>query len=296
MKYILFGLGYLSLLISTSIYTVIFSKPEKSQYTIFLFSFVFFTLNLVGFHVRSLYAASLQYLISHRGIYDLALERADDKTGIHALTGRMVYEFTGSACEGFTTKFRYVSRLEMEENAPRIHDQQTQLFESADGTQLSILNKNYTNSQIENEFEATAWQRDNGIVVEVNKPETKTHHLSPALFPNLQMIEMLQKAKIGVNFYQTILYDNFETGDKITQATVVIGAQRMNGANDTPVWPITISYFDDEKNPDGLPSYQSRFLLDDRGISHDIVFDYGDFSMRGTLTQLDILQPSACSD
>jgi len=44
------------------------------------------------------------------------------------------------------------------------------------------------------------------------------------------MLEMLQKAEDGINFYQSALYDDFETGDKITQAAVVIGVAQAMGA------------------------------------------------------------------
>ncbi|WP_032450615.1 EipB family protein, partial [Brucella pinnipedialis] len=42
-------------------------------------------------------AASAVRLVPHRAIYDLTLDRADEKSGISGLTGRMVYEFNGSA-------------------------------------------------------------------------------------------------------------------------------------------------------------------------------------------------------
>jgi len=37
------------------LYTLFTSEPEKTGYIIFCLSNVFFTFNLVGFHVRSLY-------------------------------------------------------------------------------------------------------------------------------------------------------------------------------------------------------------------------------------------------
>ncbi len=42
------------------------------------------------------HAASTVTLVPHRAVYDLTLDRADEKSGISGLTGRMVYEFNGS--------------------------------------------------------------------------------------------------------------------------------------------------------------------------------------------------------
>ena len=39
-------------------------------------------------------------LLPHRAVYDLSLEQASDRSGINGITGRMVYEFAGSSCEG----------------------------------------------------------------------------------------------------------------------------------------------------------------------------------------------------
>jgi len=243
-----------------------------------------------------LHAASLDNLVAHRALYELRLNHADDKTGINHLSGRMVYEFSGSRCAGFTTTFRYVSRIEVEESMPRLNDQQTILFESGDGNELHIINKNYIERELSYQLEAKAQKTETGIEVNIIKPEAKKHHLATALFPTSSMLEMLQNAEDGINFYQSALYDDFETGDKITQSTAVIGAARKIEGGDDLAWPVTVSYFDDAKNPDGYPSYSSRFLLDEKGISRDIVFNYGDFSMRATLTQLDMLEASPCID
>ena len=60
----------------------------------------------------SLPAFAAQLLAPHRAVYDLALDKASDRSGITGITGRMVYEFNGSACEGYTVTFRFVTRID----------------------------------------------------------------------------------------------------------------------------------------------------------------------------------------
>ena len=55
-------------------------------------------------------------LIAHRAVYDLALDKASDRSGIIGLQGRMVYEFNGSPCEGYTVNFRFVTRIDTGEH------------------------------------------------------------------------------------------------------------------------------------------------------------------------------------
>ncbi len=81
-------------------------------------------------------ASSMAALAPHRAVYDLELKDASERSGIKQLTGRMVYEFNGSVCDGFTTTFRYVTKIDNGE-AQRLTDQQTTTFESGDGKILS---------------------------------------------------------------------------------------------------------------------------------------------------------------
>nr|MDH4439936.1 DUF1849 family protein [Rhizobium sp.] len=50
-------------------------------------------------------------LVPHRAVYDIVLKEASDRSGIEGVRGRMVYEFSGSSCKGFNTKFRFVTRI-----------------------------------------------------------------------------------------------------------------------------------------------------------------------------------------
>lgn len=42
----------------------------------------------------------------HRAVYDISLNKANERSGITGISGRMVYEFDGSQCDGYTVKFR----------------------------------------------------------------------------------------------------------------------------------------------------------------------------------------------
>src|SRR5437868_15161863 len=77
-------------------------------------------------------AFAVPALQAHRAVYDLTLKKADDRSGITGISGRMVYEFNGSACEGYTVKFRFVTQIVTAEGT-KLTDQQTTTFEDAEG-------------------------------------------------------------------------------------------------------------------------------------------------------------------
>ncbi len=52
-------------------------------------------------------------LAPHRAVYDLKLSKSHGSRGVEAVRGRILYDFSGNACEGYELKFRQVSELEL---------------------------------------------------------------------------------------------------------------------------------------------------------------------------------------
>jgi len=252
-------------------------------------------------------AAGMPTLVPHRAVYDLQLENADDKSGITGLTGRMVYEFNGSACEGYTTNFRFVTRIDMDEAPQRITDQQTTTFESGDGNQFRFVNKTFVDKDLAKEVRGDAKLMPKKTEVTLTKPEAKKLDLPRSQFPTRHMEELITKAEAGEVFYQTSLFDGSEDADRIMATTVVVGKEEAPAQDDETkamgklasdkIWPVTIAYFDDKENQEGLPVYRINFKLYRNGITRDLTMDYGDFSMKGKLVNLQVFdQPKTVSD
>ena len=57
--------------------------------------------------------------LAHQAAYDLSLKTSRRSPSVEAAEGRIVYNFSGSECEGYTTDFRQVSRLNTGEGRRR---------------------------------------------------------------------------------------------------------------------------------------------------------------------------------
>jgi hypothetical protein len=270
------------------------------RHSLFLMSSSILLLGLAG-------VSSASTLLPHRAVYDLELKDASDKSGITGLKGRMVYEFNGSACEGFTTTFRYVTQIDNGEQV-RLTDQQTTTFEAGDGSAFRFLTKSYVDKQLDTETVGNASLDKNGVKVDLKKPKEERLELAASQFPTQHLIELLNKAQKGETFYETSLFDGSDDANKVLSTTVIIGKDKptptTTGADDeAPLkdlkaakhWPVSMSYFEDEKENEGLPVYQIAFKLYDNGITRDLVMDYGDFSMTGKLVDLKVYdKPQDC--
>ena len=238
-------------------------------------------------------------LIAHRAVYDLALDKASDRSGITGVQGRMVYEFNGSPCEGYTVNFRFVTRIDTEGNS-RLTDQQTTTFEDGSGKTFSFVTKSFTDQALERELKGMAQLETNGLRVEIDKPEKNTLELRKTQFPTQHLVELIDKANTGQKFYETNLFDGSENGDKVMTTTVVVGKKSATEVTDPELpaldklakdqyWPVEIAYFDDKgKGGEEVPEYRIAFKLHENGLTRDLVMDYGDFSMTGKLVNLSV--------
>lgn len=247
-------------------------------------------------------AKASQLLAPHRAVYDLELESASDSTGITALSGRMVYEFAGTACDGYTVKFRYVTRVDTSEDS-RLTDQQTTTFENGDGSVFSFASKSFINDSLDKEVRGTARRKGNTTQVELKRPDEKKIEFGVALFPTQHMVDLIKRANGGQTFYETSLFDGSDDADRAMITTVVIGKKTtgeegkgdvsaMGPLKKDPYWPVSMAYFDpqEQQNGEETPSYRITFKLYENGITRDLLMDYGDFSMKGHLVDLSLLK------
>jgi len=240
-------------------------------------------------------------LVPHRAVYDLVLGKASDQSGITSLAGRMVYEFNGSPCEGYTVKFRFVTQID-EGEGTRMTDQQTTTFEDAEGKTFSFVTKSFVDQNPQREVKGTATREKAGLKVDIEKPEKNTLELGPTQFPTQHLVELIDKAKSGETFYETNLFDGSEDADKVMTTTVVVGKKTeannsdpempaLKGLAKDKYWPVDIAYFDESKNDgEGLPEYRISFKLHENGVTRGLVMDYGDFSMTGKLVNLSLFE------
>lgn len=249
-------------------------------------------------------ANAASVLAPHRAVYDIALHDASDRSGITAVTGRMVYEFNGSPCEGYTVNFRFVTQIDSDETS-RLTDQQTTTYESADGQTFTFSTKSYVNSQLENEVRGTATIGDGSTIVDLVKPAKNRIELERTMFPTQHMFDLLKRIEGGETFYETTIFDGSDGADEVMTTTVVIGRQGSNAPGDPEMeaigglkgeryWPISIAYFGEpEERGEGLPVYRIAFKLYANGVTRSILMDYGDFSMTGQLVGLEIFEHKA---
>jgi hypothetical protein len=241
-------------------------------------------------------------LVPHRAVYDLELKDASERSGISSMYGRMVYEFNGSACDGYTVSFRFVTKVDTGEDV-RLTDQQTTTFEDLKTGNFRFLTKSFTDEKLDKEVRGLAHDADKGVKVDLSSPDKREVELAHSLFPTEHMLEVIDRAKRGDKIFESRVFDGSDSGDKTLVTTTLLGAAHVPASSDEdadvgkagamaalPFWPVTISYFNDEATGDAVPIYRMTFKLYENGVTRDLTMDYGDFVLSGKLANLELFK------
>lgn len=249
-------------------------------------------------------AVSPATLLPHRAVYDLALDSAAERSGIDGLYGRMVYEMNGSPCDGYTVNFRFVTQIQGDDFS-RLTDQQTSTHEDLDAGSFRFVTRSYVDQNLDAHTEGEARREDGTIRVSLEEPAEQEFTLEEAKFPTAHMLELIEKAKAGENFYQSHIYDGSDTGRNAMMTTTVIGDPEEPAEDDPELgageglaeesyWPVTMAYFNETEGGDEIPDYQISFKLHENGVTRDLAMDYGEFVLNGQLVELDWLDRQSC--
>ena len=95
-------------------------------------------------------------LASHRAIYELSLAQSahGNNSSTVAARGRILYDFGGSACEGYKLDFRQVSELDNGEGKVTLSDLRSSTWEDGDAKNFHFKSENYMNSRLLDQVDA----------------------------------------------------------------------------------------------------------------------------------------------
>ncbi|WP_439574956.1 cell envelope integrity EipB family protein [Phreatobacter sp.] len=241
----------------------------------------------------------------HRAVYDLVLDTRRPARGVDGAQGRIAFETSGNLCEGFTTTFRQVVELSAA-GSPVVMDVRTAHFEEGDGSGFRFTSRTTQNGAPRDETDGSATRMDNALRIAVRRPRPLERQIDgQAIFPTEHLRRMVAAARDSQTILEVKVYDGAESGEKLYNATAVIGRRIAPGTGEVEEaarhdalaglarWPVTISYFEIGKDS-ATPAYAISFELYENGVSRSLVVDYGEFALRGTLTAFEPLGASEC--
>jgi len=244
--------------------------------------------------------------LQHQALYELGLVKTRGSSPINSARGRILYNFSGNACEGYTSEFRQVSELDVGEGKVTLSDLRSTAWEDGAGKSYHFKIDSRMNDSESSPIDGVAERTGDKITVKLKQPTAKTFTLDGStVFPTEQIQRIIAAARAGKSLLELSVYDGSDNGEKVYNTLTVIG---QPVASDKPVtapdpatqsdqmkgltrWPVTVSYYDrDAKKAEGeqTPVYAMSFELYENGVSRSLVLDYNDFVIAGGLSKFDI--------
>ncbi|WP_156959027.1 cell envelope integrity EipB family protein [Labrenzia sp. DG1229] len=248
-------------------------------------------------------------LVPHQAVYDMKLGEKEDNSGISGLSGRMVYEFAGNACEGYSVNFRFVTRFQNADGGSQVTDLQTTSFEEPQAESYQFLSKTFVDQELVEESKGKATAGTQTKTIKLKEPSEKSLEIGQeVLFPTEHLLTILESAENGIPFISADIYDGAESGEKVYATTTVIGSKTVSPIKadtedpDAPLaglnyWPVTVAYFDpgaEDATGELTPVYQLSFWLFQNGVSGHLTLDYGDFTIKGKMAALELHEDTGC--
>ena len=127
------------------------------------------------------------FLAPHRAIYDLKLVKSRGSRGIEAVRGRILYDFSGNACDGYELQFRQVSELDSGEGKTALSDLRSTTWEDGNAKTFRFNSNNRLDDKQTDAVDGHADRNAKTVAVSLSKPKEKNFTVpETAVFPTEQ--------------------------------------------------------------------------------------------------------------
>lgn len=242
-------------------------------------------------------------LLPHRVGYALSLDASRSSQQLESANGRLDYEIKGNACEGYSVNMRQSNLLEPGEGSPVRSDMASTTWEDGKGEAYRFKTVNRVGGEVKSDVDGIVNRTATGATVQLTKPKAETVDLKGAiLMPTEHVEKVIAAAQAGEALYEARVFDGSEDGQRVFSTLAVIGRPAKD-AKDLPqaagtalagvtYYPVTISYFDEESG-DSTPEYTMTITLYDNGVIGRVSIDYGEFVLRGVMSNFEALPAAA---
>src|ERR1700736_2248854 len=238
----------------------------------------------------------------HRALYTMSLGNARNDSGVVEARGTMDYEW-GETCEGWTIEQRYRLKMRYAETSDVDIVSSFVTWESKDGLRYRFNQKQSRNGEVDQDIrgEARLDAPGKGGIAEFVKPKPQTLKLEPdVLFPSAHTMLLIDKASEGENFLSRQVFDG-ATEENAVQISAAIGtkvAPEAAAADRSPLlqrpaWRVRLAFFPADNSVE-KPDYELGMHLLDNGVSRDMLIDYGEYSIRAKLDDIEPLIKPNC--
>jgi len=251
------------------------------------------------------HAAAAQELANYRAVYDMEPTYIEQGVKAMPLDGQLAYEVTGSDCKGWTVTSDLVNRATDQATGLRVSEIKSRSFETGDGLTMTVSQQESLNDRLtdDQEIKYTREAVNSEGAVNITGSKVLSFKIPPeALLPTQHQKHLLDIANKGATHDVSLVYDGSD-GDKQYRIISLIGPKRLpvtqtahelSGLSNLASWSFQLGYYPIDDNKSDTPEFQASFIMYENGVSTEMLFDYGTYTMKAKYTHLELLPAPAC--
>lgn len=255
-------------------------------------------------------------LVPYRARYALAIASTEGSSGVVGAGGVLLDEWN-ETCEGWTEQEHFYLHLDYggvdagsdAQEARETLDSYSNFvtWEAKDGLGYrSYMRRSSSDAPFEEvKGKARLGGPGQGGTAEFTQPQAAALSLAPGvLFPAGHTRLLIDRAEAGDKFVARDVFDGSDV-ENAGLISAAIGPKLAPGAVkgeeappaspllQRPSWRITLAIFPPDRAA-MVPDYQETIRLLDNGVTQEMLFDYGDYSVRATLEEIEALPRPRC--
>jgi hypothetical protein len=231
----------------------------------------------------------------HRAVYRLVLDSARSQGGVQNVDGAMIYEVV-DACDGWATRQRMTMTLRERDGISVEMNTDYSTFESKDGRTLRFSMTQITEGAVTQRVSGEATLAAGGGRVVYQDPAPHEIALPPGtLFPMAHTLRVLAAARAGERIVVVPVLDGSTEDGAQDTTTLVLGGWQQPPAQAPHALlaglgfaRMKIAFFEPGQPQDGAatPAYEVALRYWQNGIADELLMNFGDFSVRGSMVEL----------
>jgi hypothetical protein len=244
----------------------------------------------------------------HRAIYDMKLASVKNGSNITGVSGKMLFEWA-DVCDGWAVQQHLQLHFSYAEGDESDVTSTVVSWESKDGKKYNFNVRRISDGKVTDVFSGKGTVGPDGGEVVYTAPADKVVKLAAGtIFPSRHTELLIQNASSGQKLFTRRVFDGSDE-EGMDDISAFIGPQngqlqtaeldpklKNNQLLSQPSWPVRMAFFK-LKTETGEPDYEMNLTLLANGVARDMMLDYGDFSVSGTLSAIEPLStPAGCQN
>ena len=237
----------------------------------------------------------------HRALYEVGLVRADPSSGIDALSGAAVYEWS-SGCDRVVVNRETRLSVRPPDGAPVSVRVEFSAWERLDGLAYGFAGRTVRNG-VETEARSgrarLAKAGGDGEAV-YSRPRGLRLALEPGtMFPAAWVRSVIDHARAGKGLQTSRVFFGEDEDALLTASVLVLPERAAGDAPEAPAaldglarWRAQFAFFD--SGEEALPSFESTEWFYENGVGGDAVLAFPEFTIRYRLRAVKLHDPPDC--